>query len=84
LISSDINQYGQKVGMSDDKSLSEVIGNLLYSFILLIVIVSALDQLQIEAISGPATEMLNTIINIIPSEPSVSASPFFLKIMSYY
>jgi len=62
-----VDKYGQKAGMSDDKSLSEVIGNLLYSFILLVIIVSALDQLQIEAISGPATEMLNTIINIIPA-----------------
>ena len=62
-----VDRYGQKVGMADDKSLSQVIGNLLYSFILLIIIISALDQLQIEAISGPATEMLNTIVNIIPA-----------------
>lgn len=62
-----VDKYGKKAGIPDGKSLSEVIGNLLYSFILLVVIVSALDQLQIEAISGPATEMLNTIINIIPS-----------------
>ena len=62
-----VDKYGQKLGISDEKSLSAVIGNVLYSFILLIVIISALDQLKIEAISGPATEMLNTIVNIIPA-----------------
>ncbi len=62
-----VDKYGQKAGLSDNKPLSTVIGNVLYSFILLVVIISALDQLQIEAISGPATEMLNTIINIIPA-----------------
>jgi hypothetical protein len=75
-----VDRYGQKAGISDDKSLSEIIGNLLYSFILLVVIVSALDQLNIEAISGPATEMLNTIINIIPAILGAAA----VLIVAYY
>ncbi len=62
-----VDAFGEKAGMEADKSLSKVLGNLTYIFILLLVIVSALDMLQIEAISGPATEMLNTIINIIPA-----------------
>jgi hypothetical protein len=62
-----VDKYGQRAGMSEERSLSEVIGNVLYIFILSVVIISALDQLNIEAISGPTTEMLNTIVNIIPS-----------------
>jgi len=62
-----VDAFGKKAGMEADKSLSKVLGNLTYIFILLLVIVSALDMLKIEAISGPATEMLNTIINIIPA-----------------
>ena len=61
-----VDKYGKRAGMDDDRALSAVVGNVLYIFILLTVIVSALDQLNIAAISGPATAMLNTIINIIP------------------
>ena len=61
-----VDKYGKQAGMPEERTLSGVIGNVLYIFILLVVIVSALDQLSIEAISGPATKMLNTIINIIP------------------
>jgi len=61
-----IDKYGQRAGMPEERSLSGVIGNVLYIFILLVVIIAALDQLNIAAISGPTTEMLNTIVNIIP------------------
>ena len=62
-----IDRYGQRAGMPEERSLSAVIGNVLYIFVLLVVIIAALEQLNIAAISVPTTAMLNTIVNIIPS-----------------
>ncbi len=64
------DSVGERVGLSNvvgEQSLSSVIGTIVYSIILIIVTISALDALQIEAISGPATNMLNTLLEAIPS-----------------
>jgi hypothetical protein len=44
-----------------------LVGTFVYTLILLYTIVSALESLQIEAISGPATRMLDTITNAVPN-----------------
>lgn len=62
-----VDSVGERVGLTGDRSISSLIGTILYTFILLFTLISALDQLAIEAISGPATLMLNTIINAIPA-----------------
>lgn len=46
--------------------LSEVIGLVLYALILIPVIIAALDKLQLEAVTQPASEMLATIMMKIP------------------
>lgn len=48
-------------------SLSQIIGVLLYALILIPAIIAALNALQIEAISGPATQMLETFLSAIPA-----------------
>lgn len=48
-------------------SLSRSVGALVFYLIMIPVTIMALDTLQIEAISGPATAMLNTILNAIPN-----------------
>jgi Conserved TM helix len=48
------------------QSLSGLLGTIVYLMILIPTAVAALDTLQIPAISGPATSMLNQVLNTIP------------------
>lgn len=61
------DQFGQRVGLSEERSLSDLVGMLLYTFILLVAIIASLEALDIAAITVPATQMLSTIINVIPN-----------------
>ena len=48
-------------------SISRSIATLVFYLIMIPVTIAALDALRIEAISGPATQMLHTITNAIPN-----------------
>jgi hypothetical protein len=61
------DQVGYRAGMSEERSLSDLVAMLLYIFILVVAIIASLDALDIAAITVPATQMLNTIINVIPN-----------------
>ena len=61
------DQAGQRVGLSEERSLSEIVGLILYIFIFVVAIIAALDALNIPAITVPATQMLSTVINVIPN-----------------
>jgi len=58
---------GHRVGLSETRSLSEIVGLILYIFILLVALISALEALAIAAITIPMTQMLNSIISVIPN-----------------
>ncbi len=60
------DQVGQRVGLSGEQSLSKLVGTIVYALILIPTIISALGQLQVEAISGPATAMLETALDAVP------------------
>jgi Conserved TM helix len=63
------DQIGAKLGLSrtgGGQSLSWLIGTIVYVLILIPTATAALDALQIPAISGPATAMLNQILSAIP------------------
>jgi hypothetical protein len=47
-------------------SISRAIGLIVFSLIMIVGLIGAFEALQIEAISGPATEMLNIILQAIP------------------
>jgi hypothetical protein len=47
-------------------SISKSVGMVVFFLIMIPVTISALDALKIEAISGPATQMLHTILDSIP------------------
>ncbi|HEX9965079.1 MAG TPA: mechanosensitive ion channel [Allosphingosinicella sp.] len=47
-------------------SISKSVGMIVFFLIMIPVTISALDALKIEAISGPATQMLRTILDSIP------------------
>jgi small-conductance mechanosensitive channel len=51
----------------DKTSLSQLIGTIVYVFILIPVVISALETLDINGISGPAVGMLGRIMDMIPN-----------------
>lgn len=62
-----IDKFGERIGLSENRTLSSLLGNILYVIVLLVTIIAALGELNIKAISEPTTQMLSTIINIIPN-----------------
>lgn len=60
------DSIGERAGMPADRSLSETVGTILYVAVLVLVIIAALEQLNIPAVSGPLTAMLNQIVAFVP------------------
>lgn len=60
------DRLGEQVGMRGTMSLSHLIGLVAYILILVPAVIAALQALQIEVITGPATEMLNHMMAAIP------------------
>ncbi|NCF68091.1 MAG: mechanosensitive ion channel [Chloroflexi bacterium] len=61
------DKFGLRAGMPEDRSLSEILGTVIYVTILILVIIQALDQLNINAISDPLNNMLLIIVDAIPA-----------------
>ncbi|MEN6406800.1 MAG: mechanosensitive ion channel [Thermoguttaceae bacterium] len=63
------DRLSQRVGLSQalgESKLSAVLGLLIYILILVPVIVGSLNALQMEGVTGPASQMLNTILGTLP------------------
>jgi hypothetical protein len=61
--------FGEKFGIrarGQQKSLSGIIGTVIFVLILIPFAISALEALQIEAISNPATAMLRQVFDLLP------------------
>lgn len=70
LAASGVDNLGQRLGLGrviGGQSLSDLIGLLVYIFILVPVAISALNALAIDVITRPATEMLTTFLAAIPN-----------------
>jgi len=70
LVAVGADKLGERVGLTavvGSQTLSGLIGTILYVLILIPVIISALDALRIRAISDPATNMLNTLLDALPA-----------------
>jgi hypothetical protein len=64
------DRLGEQVGLSrimGGRTLSDLIGLVVFIFILVPVIISALNALAIEAVTRPATNMLNTFLAAVPN-----------------
>ena len=61
-----VDSLGEKAGLKGNVSLSQLGGLLVFIFVFVPALVAALNTLQIEAISAPATEMLGTFMAAIP------------------
>lgn len=57
---------GHKAGLEQSVQLSRVAGTLVFIFIFIPSLIAALDALQVEAISKPATNMLGRILDAVP------------------
>jgi hypothetical protein len=69
LAATGIDNIGRKAGLGAGgrgQSLSSIIGTVVFVLILIPGIISALEQLQINAISAPATDMLNQVLELFP------------------
>lgn len=65
-----VDRLAERVGVSQvlgNQTLSGLLGLLVYVLIIIPVVIAALNALQLEAISGPASNMLNTILDAIPN-----------------
>lgn len=67
-LSERLETFGEKVGLdAGSVSLSSIVKQLVFIFIFIPIFIIALDTLQMTAISEPATAMLSTLLNAIPS-----------------
>ena len=69
LAATGVDNIGRKAGLGAGgrgQSLSSIIGTIVFVLILIPGIISALEQLQISAISEPATDMLNQVLDLLP------------------
>ena len=57
---------GEKAGLTGKVSLSQLTGLLVFIFVFVPALVAALNTLQIESVSAPATEMLGAFMSAIP------------------
>lgn len=66
-----IDEWLEKLGFENDNknkiSKAEILANVVYALILIPVVIASLNILNIEAISIPATNMLNSIFAFIPN-----------------
>jgi hypothetical protein len=60
------DRLGEKVGLKESMTLSHLIGLIVYVLVLIPALIAALDALQIESVSGPATTMLGMFLSAIP------------------
>ncbi|MFM1842866.1 MAG: hypothetical protein RLZZ490_1604 [Cyanobacteriota bacterium] len=64
-----LDELGERFGIRGGEgrqNLAEILGVVVYVLILIPVAITALDALQIQAISEPATAMLNQVLNLLP------------------
>jgi len=66
LAAAGVDRAGHSAGLDQSVHLSRVVGTLVFIFIFIPTLIAALDALQIEAVSRPATEMLGQILNAVP------------------
>lgn len=70
LAATSLDRAGQQAGLDSvlgAQTLSGLVGLVAYSLIIILTVIAALDALDFEAISGPASQMLTTIFGAVPA-----------------
>ena len=61
------DDWASQAGLSSSLKLSHLAGIVVFLAVFIPSLIAALDALRIESISGPATNMLNMVVAIVPS-----------------
>lgn len=64
------DRLSERIGLASalgSQPLSKVLGMVLYAFILIPVLISALNALELEAVTAPASQMLDVILGALPN-----------------
>jgi hypothetical protein len=61
------DQMGSQIGLADAVKLSRLAGTIVFILVFVPTLIAALDALKIEAISRPATEMLERLLAAVPN-----------------
>ena len=80
LAAAGIDRIGHTAGVGNTVRLSQVIGTIVFILVFVPALIAALDALQIEAISRPATDMLRLILAAVPN---IIAAALIL-VITYY
>jgi hypothetical protein len=70
LVGFGVDRLGEQTGVAaalGGRKVSDVIATIVYVLILIPILISALNTLQIDAVSRPASEMLTTLLNALPA-----------------
>ena len=59
--------FGERIGLKLEEGLSNLLGMIVYVIILLVTVITALEQLNITALSEPTTQLLTSIVGAIPN-----------------
>ena len=62
-----LDGVGERAGLRGSMSLSGLVGLVVFALVFVPALIQALDVLKIEAISGPATDMLGTFMAALPN-----------------
>lgn len=60
------DKVGDKAGLAESIKLSSLAGTLVFILVFVPALIAALDALKVQAISGPAIDMLNVIMQSVP------------------
>ncbi len=66
-VSNSVEGIAKKAGLNNPMSLTKIIKQIVFIIVFIPILIVALDALKMKAISEPATEMFNTLINTIPN-----------------
>ena len=66
LAAAGVDRIGMLAGLKEGLGLSHLLGTIVFFFVFIPALAAALDALHMEAISAPATNMLNIILQTIP------------------
>ncbi len=83
LASAGLDRFGERWGVQEalgSQRLSEVVGTILYVLILVPVAIAALDALEIDAVTQPASEILGTVLAAVPA----LFAALFLLVVAYF
>ncbi len=84
---SGVDSLGEQIGLQDalgELKVSSILGTIAYIFVLVPSVIAALEQLNLDAITGPATGVLATFFATIPMLVSAGVVLIFAVILGKY